>query len=258
MEGPISNKLREKGLDTRFLVWLEGKADRLPRIHAVRKVKGDTFAAAIRAAGWLRQLWTQPSKIEPLQPEDWEYRYVLLEEFLWSSLKWSGAYALLTLNEDLAELETVLDTLLPASSWESYRQDIFHLRRKGQPGQLPKELSRRPSGGTAPSEETGRMRAAVAYISMFSETPYSDLTQLWNEARGTEYQPDAIKDRLRKGHPLHRSPAAAQRFLESWRSIYYARDLRPVYPGRFPLSRELAELSEDRSGIECNQPDNAG
>ena len=82
--------------------------------------------------------------------------------------RWSGADALLTLNEDLAELETVLDTLLPASSWESYRQDIFHLRRKGQPGQfqrshlvgLPAERRhRRKQAGCEPQSRISRCSA---------------------------------------------------------------------------------------------------
>src|ERR1700694_1122920 len=81
VEGPISQKLRQKGLDTAFLQWLEGKADRLPRLHAVRQVKGADFAAAIRAAGWLLQLWTQPDKIAPLTPKDWRARYGLLQDF---------------------------------------------------------------------------------------------------------------------------------------------------------------------------------
>jgi len=65
MEHSIAKKLKARGLDTDFLCWLEGEADRLPRWAAVRKLKPEQLVAAIRAVVWLRQLDSEPEVIAP-------------------------------------------------------------------------------------------------------------------------------------------------------------------------------------------------
>jgi hypothetical protein len=73
------------------------------------------------------------------------------------------------------------------------------------------------------------------------------LAEFWNETLGeVKYDPDAIKDRLRKGHPSSRGMGAAQRSLEFWRAVYGG-DLRASFPGPFPLSRELEELFQQQA-----------
>jgi hypothetical protein len=72
VDDPISQKLRVRGLDISFLRWLEGKEDRLPRLHAVNQLEGEDLAAAIRAAAWLRQLCFQRDIVVPSSMEDWD------------------------------------------------------------------------------------------------------------------------------------------------------------------------------------------
>ena len=61
----------------------------------------------------------------------------------------------------------------------------------------------------------------------------------------------SIKSRLRKGHYLNRTAGAGERLLEHWKAIYVL-DLRRVFPGPFPPSRELEELW--RAKLEANGP----
>jgi hypothetical protein len=241
VDAPISQRLRERGLDMRFLQWLEGKEDRLPRLYAVHQLEGEELAAAIRAAAWLRQLSFQPDVVAPSSVETWESRYKLLEDFLCATLLWSMTGSTLHLNKDLEMLEHVLDTLLPKSSWRQYSLDILDLRKKRQPLRFPNYIRRR-SGGKIESEETDRIRAAITYVTTVSKAPYADLAGFWNECLKTEkYQPASIKSRLRKGHYLNRTAGAGERLLEHWKAIYDL-DLRGVFPGPFPPSRELEEL----------------
>jgi len=251
VDAPISQKLRERGLDIRFLQWLEGKEDRLPRLYAVHQLEGEELAAAIRAAAWLRQLCSQPNVVAPSSMETWESRYKLLEDFLCATLLWSMTGSTLCLKEDLEMLEHVLDTLLPKSSWRQYSIDILDLRKKSQPPRFPNYVGR-PSGGKNQSEETDRIRAAIAYVTTVSKAPYADLAGFWNECLKTEkYQAASIKSRLRKGHYLNRTVGASERLLEHWKAIYDL-DLRRVFPGPFPPSRELEELW--RAKLEENGP----
>jgi hypothetical protein len=155
---------------------------------------------------------------------------------------------------DLEALEKVLGALLPESSTTQFRQDIHHLRRQGEPKPpefyaTSKALPR--SGGVPESEETSRMRAATEYLrSKGSSCPFRDLADFWTECarkRGgnEEYHPDSLRSRLRKGrHDLHGEGFV---LLECWWDIYHSGDLRIVFPGKFPLSRELREL-ENRAG----------
>ena len=247
MDDPISQKLRVRGLDISFLRWLEGKEDRLPRLYAVNRLEGEDLAAAIRAAAWLRQLCFQPDIVSPSSTEDWDSRYKLLEDFLCAALMWSMTGSTLHLNEDLETLEHVLDTLLPQSSWSEYQTDFRHLRKKGQPPRFPSHVGR-PSGGKQQSEETDRIRAAIAYVTTVSKTPYADLAEFWNERLNTgKYDAASLKSRLRKGHPLNRTPVAGDRLLEHWKTIY-ALDLGSVFPGAFPPSRELEDLWHEKQG----------
>jgi hypothetical protein len=234
----VSEKL--KRLDVEFLAWLEGEEQRLPDIERVRKVKDADFAAAIRAVEWLCQHFSDPELISPHMPDAWLARYDRLEQFLYAALGSSLFYHALSAAEDLAALERVVETLLPLSFWEEYRKDIQHLQEHGLPLRLPK-VKAKPSGGTRQSEQTTRMRAAVRYVSRVSKTPYGDLARFWNERLGKEkYDPQQIKDRLRKGHPLRKGDGAAERSLEYWQSVYRG-DLRWVFPGPFPFHPKLKE-----------------
>jgi hypothetical protein len=106
-ETPIKDRLQQLGADVKFLIWLEGEADRLPRLEAVRDVEGDQWAAAIRAATWLRSQSINDA---------WDCRYHILESFLCNALKLSGNYAVSLLEEDLAKMQTVISLLLPESA----------------------------------------------------------------------------------------------------------------------------------------------
>jgi hypothetical protein len=180
--------------------------------------------------------------ISPHTPEAWRVRYELLEQYLYAALGSTLFYHAMSASEDLNALERVLETLLPRSFWGEYRADILQLRKHGLPPDLRElKVQTKPSGGKKESEQTTRMRAAVKYISGVSKTPYGDLARFWNERLGIKkYNPEQIKDRLRKGHPFSKGDGAAERSLESWQLVY-RRDLRAVFPGPFPLSPKLKE-----------------
>lgn len=234
MQRSIAEKLRELGLDNKFLEWLEGEEDRLPRLGAVKKIKGDEFAAAIRAANWLAQCFTDRTLIAPHTSEDWDQRYMTLEAFLVAALRWSGVYQTLNLHRDLEALESVLSKLLPKASRDIYTKDILLLRQRCQPPRLP-EMPRQRSGGSPPKEQTLRMRAALEYISSKSRRPYADLADFWNECLGAEkYHPDEIKARLRKGPPT----SLGKGYVKHWQRVY-AGDMSGVFPGPFPMGPDL-------------------
>ena len=208
MDQLVGERLRRLGLDVEFLAWLEGPGERLPYLDRVRKIQGEEFAAALRAVAWLTQHFSEPELISPHIPEEWLDRYDLLQKFLVTALSWSSVYHATSVSKDLGTLERVLTELLPASSWDRYRKDICHLRNHGHPMRLPK-MPAKASGGKGQSEQTMRMRAAVTYVSSVSRTPYADLAAFWNERQtAVVYQPDEIRDRLRKGHPLSKGPGA--------------------------------------------------
>lgn len=247
----VNEKLKRLGLDIDFLLWLEGEADRLPRPEAVRDLKANKLVAAVRAAAWLKQLcFSHPDATGDLTRAQWTVRYSRLEEMLWQVIKSTMLYSLASQHTDLEALEHVLRTLLPESSWEHYRADILRLRRNGCPSRIWSRSShdRRPrAGGKSASEQTERMRAAIAYLAA-SDTPYVDLAELWNNkiGDGRRYTPDEIKSRLRKGKVVvYRSGPAvpAHEFLLKWRRIYDGQ-LIPYCFLPFPLSRELRERFE--------------
>ena len=245
MKQPVSEKLKGRGVDVEFLAWLEGEEPRVPDLNRIRKVKDADFVAAIRGAEWLAQFFSQPATIDPQRPEEWQERYEVLEQFLHAALGSSFFYHVLTVSEDLEALERVLETLLPSSLWAQYREDIRHLRKQGLPVRLP-EWKAKPSGGTGPSEQTMRMRAAMQVVSSVSHTPYADLAGFWNERLGPEkYSAQAIKDRLRKGDASMKGAGAGQRSVEYWLRVYEG-DLRGVFPGPFPLSPNLRKRYPSR------------
>ena len=250
MKPSTTERLGLLGLDTEFLRWLEGEGDRLPRLDAVRRVPPKDFLAAVRAVTWLRQLFAQPKAVAPQSAKEWNSRYHLLEEFLWCSIRWSGTYYILNKQADLAALERVLERLLPESSWKLYRADVLDLRRKGYPQSFPAgPTSRGPrKGGKKTSEQTERMRAAVAYVKTVSDRPYADLANFWNESTEHNraiYQPDEIVGRLRKGKLLERRQEIGEGLLKFWKVIYYE-NLWAVFPGPWPLSSELLEVYQRR------------
>ena len=98
------------------------------------------------------------------------------------------------------------------------------------------------TGGRPESEQTWRMRVAVEYVSAVSKSPCRDLAHFWNERRGTDYHPDEIKDRLRKGVPRDekrkgRVPGG-EGALVFWRAIYQG-DSKIFLPVRFPYSSKV-------------------
>jgi len=248
MRNTTTQKLKRLGLDTDFLCWLEGKADRLPHLEAVRKLKDADLAAAIRVTAWLKQL--QPEAIAPKPAEWWNGRYGLLESFLFRILKTTMHYSVARTPEDLAALSRVLKALLPESSAKEYLDDMRLLRRNsnrvGTLQQIRKDSivhkmfrPQRRAGRKPESEQTQRMRAAVAYVKSVSQTPYTDLANFWNECRGSDYDPRAIESRLRKGRPVYRTPEAASDFLGHWWDIYNGQFWK-VFPGPFPLTPKLS------------------
>ena len=243
----LTEKLKRLGLDIDFLCWLEGEADRMPRPDAVRDLKANTLVAAVRGAGYLKQIYLiRPDMTGELTQKQWNIRYSRIEEMLWQAIKSTMFYSL-SWNTDLEALEHVLRTLLPDSSWEHYQADILRLRRNGYPPRCWPRSShdRRPrAGGKSVSEQTERMRAAIANLAA-SDTPYVDLAELWNNkiGDGKRYAPDQIKSRLRKGKSvLYPSgpEVPAHEFLAKWRRIYDG-DLIPYCFVPFPLSPELRE-----------------
>ena len=180
MKQLASEKIRNLGLDVEFLVWFEGEEPRLPDLERVRKVDDADFAAAIRAAEWLAQHFSDPGLIAPHQPERWLGRYELLEQYLHAALGSSLFYHVTSVAEDLDALERVMEELLPQIFWQVYRDDIRHLRKQRLPLRFPKSKAK-PSGGRKQSEQTVRMRVAVTYVSSVSKMPYGELARLWNE-----------------------------------------------------------------------------
>ena len=229
----ISQKLQAKGVDLRFLAWLEGPEERLPRIDRVCKVSGEKLAAAIRAASWLRSRFDDPELIAPSPPQEWRQRYQMIEGFLVGALRYSMTCSSSSRASELAALEEVLKELLPPQNVRVYERDIQLLRRRGQPEQIIRRPGsrRRPSGGRRESEETQRMKAAIEYLKEYSRQPYPDLADFWNAVQDKrEYLPDEIRNRIRKGVESRRSD-----LLPFWREIYKG-NLGPAFPGPFPFT----------------------
>src|SRR5262249_43322157 len=69
-------------VDLKFLEWLEGSADRVPRMNKIRDLDGEDLVTSVRAATWLRQFCAQRERIAPLSAEKWDERYSVLVSFL--------------------------------------------------------------------------------------------------------------------------------------------------------------------------------
>ena len=92
------------------------------------------------------------------------------------------------------------------------------------------------------------MRAAIAHMQNFSNRPYKDLVDLWNEARPTRtYDETTIIQRLRKKPgslgQIRTSKETAADACSFWRELYFCKreGFLLAFPGPFPLSRELRE-----------------
>jgi hypothetical protein len=235
----IYKKLKQKEIDVDFLVWLEGREDRLPRIEKIFNVSPADFAISIVAAVWLAQFFAYPETIAPSIPNDWLRRYQTLQGFLITALRHSLPTRRNQQTTDLTVLQTTLKRLLPDTVCAQYFRDIQSLHKKGEPKSF-KDAIRRRRGGKQESEQTNRMRAAIEYLKSTSDQEWLDLAELWNEQRAGEYHPDELRARLRKGSSDEREKGAVA--LEFWQDIYNG-DFRAIVGGPFPLSPELEEVA---------------
>lgn len=231
MSETAESRLRKQGFDVDFLVWLEGREDRLPKLDQLTHVSDANFAAAVRAAVWLTSQFADPRVVDRDQAEDWRERYQRLEAILWNALRHTMLFHRIDRPKDLESLEEVLEIVLPAGAAAEYRAELHRLRRLGKPERL-RDLApkMRPikRGGRKQSESVQRMRAAVEYLRTKSTRPYRDLAQLWNETLGEpRYLPDQIRQSLRKGDQT------GPELLEFWRSVYQGKSHRAL-PGPIP------------------------
>jgi hypothetical protein len=243
---PVSKRLRKQGIDTGFLIWLEGEADRLPRVSAIRHLTGEQLASAIWAAGWLRDASLTPDLEAAYRSDAWEQRYRVLESFLFAALGLRRTFRIPKLHEDLQALEAVLEALLPPSSREKYVEDIRYLRLHKHPSDVLRTLRgpRKKTGGKPESEQTRRMRAAVTYLRPLSPRPFVDLTDFWNESLASQvYGEDEIKQRIRRKESITEDATF-------WKGIYRLQRaaLYQTFPGPFPWSEELRKLYRSRTG----------
>ena len=242
MAGSVEMRLEAGGVDLDFLAWLEGTEERLPRIDRIKGIRREEWVTAIQAAVWLTQHFACPEWIAPDKPEDWLSRYNLLQRFLWGALNTSMIGRAMRRHKDLQILDNILTRLLPPENRRQYQEDIRRLRRHRQPLWIPKYKAR-PAGGRRESEQTGRMRAAVEYLAQYSQAPYADLADFWNERLAVKkYHANGIYNRLCKGlaAKLGASPPAGFHHLDFWHTVYSG-DFRVVFPGPFPLHPKLAE-----------------
>jgi hypothetical protein len=239
--GSVEAKLRQAGLDTDFLAWLEGKADRLPRLGRVHDITPKAFGQAILAATWIRGHIGPPDANQGRDPHEWSRRYLLLEHFLFSAFKDSISTRRQSRLKDLQCLETIIVALLPIETAREYLQDIKRFVQCAKPLGISHER-KRPKGGPRESEQTRRMRAAIDYVAQVSDQPYHDLAEFWTDRSGTgkQYHGDEIRNRLRRG-----IPEGAQS-LELWRGVYNGEWWR-AFPGPFPLPSELSRVSPEVS-----------
>lgn len=238
LKSAIYNKLKQQGIDVDFLVWLEGREDRLPRVENILKVKPGDYAVSIVTAVWLAQFFAHPEIIAPSKPSEWSSRYKILQQFLINALRQSLSTRRKHRARDLALLEATLKALLPESACTQYAKDIRALRKSREPKSFEDAIQRH-RGGKRESEETSRMRAAIEHLKTKSNRKWQDLAELWNERRGGMYQPDELSSRLRKGPRDEAEKGAGA--LVFWRDIYRG-DFTAIFGGRFPLSPKLEEI----------------
>jgi hypothetical protein len=231
MNRGAADRLERLGLDVRFLVWLEGRGQRLPRVDRIGKVSGAKLANAVRSAAWLGSQFARPDRIAPDSPEQWLERYQILQSFFWNALRQSMTGRSLERSRDLKDLQEVMRELLPPRTREQYLADIRKLREHGQPVRLQNQkgqLRGQRTGGRRQAEQIDRMRAAVTHIGSKSNNRFRDLANLWNECvEGANYEPESMRQQLRKGEQ------AGEQLVEFWMRIYRG-DLRAVFPGEYP------------------------
>ncbi len=227
----VASRLRNLGLDVGFLIWLEGEHERLPRIGRIRETSGAQLAAAVRGAVWMTSQFACPEVVQGDGANAWQERYRQLEAMLWNALRYSMVSNRLRRPDDIRALEETLELLLPPQQVAPYRRDIRRLRALGKPERIEDlgvENKKPKRGGRKPSEQTQRMRAAIEYVGAKSDKPFRDLTDLWNEQiPGSRYNPDSIRQRLRKGED------AGPQLLEFWRRTYEGEGW-VAFPGRWP------------------------
>jgi hypothetical protein len=233
MKKGTAERLEKLGLDVGFLVWLEGREEKLPRLDRICTIPGAKLANAIRSAAWLRSQFAHPDRIAPDSPEKWLERYRVLQECLWNALLYSMTCRKLERARDLRDLIEVTKALLPRQVRERYAADIETLRKRGQPPRLRElvgQVRGQRTGGRRQAEQIQRMRAAVTYIGSKSKNCYRDLAGLWNERfEGANYDPESMRQKLRKGEQV------GEPLVEFWMRVYGG-DLRAAFPGEFPRS----------------------
>jgi hypothetical protein len=242
VQGSTSDKLGALGLDLDFVGWLEGASERLPHLNQLRRVPLADLAVALRAAAWLAQQVANPAVVQGDEAKNWLDRYRILQAFLVYSLKSTLMYSRQRRVEDLETLDDVMSKVFPSDVRKRYRDDIEGLIKVGLPACYGQDVKCKPTGGRPESEQSWRMRAAAEYVSQVSESPYLDLADFWNERRETDYQPDEIKDRLRKSvspdEKRKRRVPGGEGALEFWRAIYEG-DSSSFLPVRFPYSSDV-------------------
>jgi hypothetical protein len=232
VNGSVRHRLERAGLDVDFLVWLEGKEDRLPYTHNIPRIDPQTYALSIVAVTSLAQYFAKPDAIAPSAAQDWRDRYLVIGSFLHGALRQSFVARRKYRRQDLEVLEDTLEKLLPPNLAEPFKKDIQTLRKRHEPQPHPTALVKRRQGGKPESEQTNRMRAAIEHIRSESKRPYQDLADLWNGECGGDYHPDELAGRLRKGPKDEIDQGSGQ--LALWREIYSG-SFTAVFPAPFPL-----------------------
>ena len=226
-----AERLKQKGVDVDFLLWLEGDDERLIKTARAARIPGRRYAEAIRAAVWLQSQFAHPERLGESTPDAWRERYDHLLGVLWNGLLLSTTAHRAERPQDLEALEAILDEVMPPQLVQMYVDDIRRLRRRGQPVRIEKlagDFSAPRRGGKEQSEKFQRMRAAVEYLRPFTRKPYKDLADLWNEYdEKNSYVADQMRDQLKKG------PQNAEQLLAFWRKVYEG-DFRAVFPGPTP------------------------
>lgn len=234
--------LRQRGLDIDFVAWLEGNVRRLPDFNAAWKLTDAELAGAIRAAA---VLWGDAQEAGlSISREKW--RFDVLEQFVWNLLR--ASMRLDRRTRDFARLSKVLKTVLPPDSRRVYEVAIEAVRKPRIPDELWRSGRQRAvRWAKHESEQTNRMRAAIACVGQVTQDPYAALATIWNSlGRDYDYDPGNLRSRLRKGHKINRTPQMAQAMLDFWKGIYQAPDWRFVSLGPFPLSPEMEQFLDQR------------
>ena len=126
MPGKVQQRLGKKGVNVDFLIWLEGKEQRLPSSRAVFKGIRTTatrhLQSALKATVLLRALSHSEGLVPKDEQEAWFYRYSILREFLLGILEerllGQGT------DEDFGKLRDVLEACLGEEAASPYLKDL--------------------------------------------------------------------------------------------------------------------------------------